>query len=261
MPDIAPGDIDRFVSDGFLRLEAAFPAGLAADGREILWRDLPGDPDDRSTWTNPVVRLGGYHDAPFVRAANTPRLHAAYAALAGADRWVPPAGLGTFPVRFPSPDDPGDTGWHADAGFSAPDGSMRLNLHSSGRALLMLFLFSDIGPDDAPTRIWRGSHLLVPRELEGAGDDGLTFVELAARLPPPDGAEIVEATGQAGDVFLCHPFLIHAAQRHRGVEPRFLAQPPLVAAAPLRLERPDGGYSAVETAIRRGLRVESAPPT
>jgi hypothetical protein len=37
------------------------------------------------------------------------------------------------------------------------------------------------------------------------------------------------ATGRAGDVYLCHPFLVHAAQRHRARRhgPRFVAQPPV----------------------------------
>lgn len=39
--------------------------------------------------------------------------------------------------------------------------------------------------------------------------------------------EIV-ATGDAGTVYLCHPFLVHSAQMHLGSEPRFLAQPPLL---------------------------------
>jgi len=54
---------------------------------------------------------------PFVDAANTPLLHAAYDALVGEGRWLRPNGLDTFPVRFPSPIDPGDTGWHVDASF------------------------------------------------------------------------------------------------------------------------------------------------
>jgi hypothetical protein len=54
---------------------------------------------------------------------------------------------------------------------------------------------------------------------------------------------------------VCHPFLVHAASwPHRGQSPRFLAQPPLAPAAPLQLEREDGAYSAVERAIREGLR-------
>jgi hypothetical protein len=61
------------------------------------------------------------------------------------------------------------------------------------------------------------------------------------------------ATGAAGTPYLCHRFLIHAAQPHRGARPRFMAQPPLFPAEPLRLERPDGAYPPVEQAIRLAL--------
>jgi hypothetical protein len=61
------------------------------------------------------------------------------------------------------------------------------------------------------------------------------------------------ATGTAGTVFLCHPFLVHAAQPHRGVTPRFLAQPPLYPRLPFELTRSDGDYSLIEKAIRLGL--------
>jgi hypothetical protein len=254
---LSPATLDTFVADGYVRLAGAFPRELADRGRAILWRDLGCDPDDRSTWTRPVVRLGGYAQEPFVRAANTPRLHAAFDQLVGVGRWKAPGGLGTFPVRFPSADDPGDAGWHADAGFVDESGGARLTVTSRGRALLMLFLFSDVGPDDAPTRIWTGSHLRVPSILEPAGDRGLTFLELADRLQPDADDEIVAATGDAGDVFLCHPFLIHAAQRHRGGTPRFLAQPPLEPASPLQLHRDRGDYSPVEVAIRIGLGLDA----
>lgn len=64
------------------------------------------------------------------------------------------------------------------------------------------------------------------------------------------------ATGCAGDVYLCHPFLVHAAQPHQGTNPRFMAQPPLLPAAPLELDRRDRAYNAVERAIRRALSLE-----
>ena len=41
---------------------------------------------------------------------------------------------------------------------------------------------------------------------------------------------------------------MHAAQRHRGTEPRFLAQPPLELKQPLQIEGKDSGYSPVERA-------------
>jgi hypothetical protein len=62
------------------------------------------------------------------------------------------------------------------------------------------------------------------------------------------------ATGEAGTVYLCHPFLLHAAQVHRGSTPRFMAQPPLHPAEPFQLDREDGAYSPVEIAIRAALQ-------
>jgi hypothetical protein len=54
-------------------------------------------------------------------------------------------------------------------------------------------------------------------------------------------------------VYLCHPFLVHAGQLHRGATPRFMAQPPLIPQVRFELARRDGHYSLVEQAIRVGL--------
>ena len=250
--------VERFIEDGFIRLEQAFPRALADACRDMLWRDTGCDPGDRTTWARPVIRLGDYGQEPFRAAANTPALHAAFDRLVGPGRWTPRTSLGTFPIRFPSPDDPGDAGWHAEASYYGEDGSMRLNIASRGRALLMLFLFSEISSEDAPTRIRVGSHLDVPRLLEPAGEAGLSFLELAASLDVTASRPVALATGQPGDVYLCHPFLVHAAQPHHGSRPRFMAQPPLYPAAPLQIDREDGQYSPVEIAIRRGLDLSPA---
>ncbi|MBO1906625.1 phytanoyl-CoA dioxygenase family protein [Microvirga sp. 3-52] len=254
---LSAAQIQHFIDSGFVRVDDAFPRRLADEARAILWRDTGCDPDDPATWTRPVIRLNQYGQEPFVQAANTPVLHRAFDQLVGPARWVPRATLGTFPVRFPSPDDPGDAGWHIDVSFGTetPDFlSWRANVTSRGRALLMLFLFSDVGENDAPTRIRAGSHLEMARILAPAGEAGLTLGEMAA-----DGfaetAHLAEvaATGDAGTVYLCHPFLVHAAQPHRGTRPKFMAQPPLLPAQSLRLERRGGAYSPVEQAIRIAL--------
>jgi hypothetical protein len=254
--------IRQFIQDGFVRIDRAFPRQLADQGRAILWRDLPCDPDDPASWTRPVIRLGYYSDEPFKTAVNSPLLYAAFDQLVGKGRWRPRTNLGTFPVRFPSPDDPGDAGWHIDVSFPDAAGSSdekqdfaawRANVTSRGRALLMLFLFSDVGEFDAPTRIKVGSHLDIARLLEPPGEAGMSHAmldELGAAIGRPEAL----ATGEAGTVYLCHPFLVHAAQMHRGSVPRFMAQPPLHPAEPLRLDRVDGDYSPVEMAIRQALR-------
>jgi hypothetical protein len=251
MASMTPAEVETFIADGFVHLPGAVPRALADECRAFLWRETGADPDDAATWTRPVIRLGGYRTEPFRRAAQMPVLHEAFDQLVGPGRWVPRDSLGTFPVRFPHPDDPGDAGWHMESSF----GERRLNLRSRDRALLMLFLFSDVAPDDAPTRIKVGSHLDVPPFLTGYGEDGVDMFELckvmdaAGALDSPD-RPMALATGQAGDVYLCHPFLIHGAQPHHGTTPRFIAQPPLHPAVPLSLDRPDGLYSPVERAIR-----------
>jgi hypothetical protein len=256
---IGDAQIQQFIEDGFVRIDRAFPRVLADEGRAMLWRDLPCDPNDPATWTQPVIRLGHYGDEPFKQAVNSPVLYAAFDQLVGEGRWRPRPNLGTFPVRFPSPEDPGDAGWHIDVSFpgeaSDPDdfSSWRANVTSRGRALLMLFLFSDVGEFDAPTRIKVGSHRDIARRLEPAGEAGMSHAmldQLGAALGRPEAL----ATGEAGTVYLCHPFLVHAAQMHHGVVPRFMAQPPLHPAEPFRLVREDGSYSPVEIAIRLALQ-------
>ncbi|WP_099865882.1 phytanoyl-CoA dioxygenase family protein [Pararhizobium haloflavum] len=254
------GEIEDFIEDGYVRLDDAFDRETADEARAILWRDTGFDPQDRSSWTMPVVRLGHYDAPPFARAANAPRLLRAFDQLAGRGRWKPRGGLGTFPIRFPSPDDPGDAGWHIDVSFRDEDDDpddffgWRANVHTKGRALLMLFLFSDVGHDDAPTRIRAGSHKDIARRLEHAGEAGLTLRELAAGgFAETAHRREVLATGPAGTVYLCHPFIVHAAQPHSGRNPRFMAQPPLELTEPYPIDGPSSG-APVEEAIRRALR-------
>ncbi len=253
---LSAAQIAQFIDDGFVRLDHAFSPDIAAAARALLWRETGCDPDRPEGWTRPVVRLGHYTAGPFIAAAATPALHAAFDQLVGPGRWLPVGAMGTFPVRFPAAGDPGDTGWHIDVSFGTEDPDFmawRANVTSRGRALLMLFLFSDIGPDDAPTRIRVGSHRDIARRLAPAGETGLTLGQLAAN-DFAEGARRAEvaATGPAGTVYLCHPFLVHSAQAHRGTQPRFMAQPPLLPRMPLDPFGP-GPLAPVEEAIARAL--------
>ena len=75
---------------------------------------------------------------------------------------------------------------------------------------------------DAPTRIRPGSHLDMARKiLAPAGEAGLSRLrDLSVNgFDETAGCPEVLATGEAGTVYLCHPFLVHAAQPHRGPTP------------------------------------------
>ena len=233
VPVLSPDQVDQFVGDGFVRLEEAFPRALADECRDLLWRQVEAETGAREdapqTWTRPVHRIAGRADAPFRRAATTDRLHGAFDQLAGPGAWVPRAGLGTFPIRFPHPDDPGDASWHVEGSFAGPGGEVRLNVASRGRALLLLFLFSEVTEADAPTKVRPGSHRVAARLLAPYGDEGAEFFAFAREaVPATDHLPTAYATGAPGDVVIVHPFLVHSAQLHHGTRPRFMAQPPLL---------------------------------
>jgi hypothetical protein len=258
VPMLTSEQIEKFVTQGFVRIENAFSRDLADQCRALLWQDTGCDPADRSTWRQPVVWLPECFQPPFVQAANTQTLHEAFDQLVGAGNWEPRKSLGAFPIRFPSDHDTGDTGWHIDASFPGETSdphdylTWRVNVHSRGRALLMLFLFSDVAELDAPTHIRIGSHLQVARMLAPAGEAGLSIKELD--LSATSNCQEALATGQAGTVYLCHPFLVHAAQVNRGLQPRFLAQPPLHPAETFEMmRRQTHPYVPVELAIRLAL--------
>jgi hypothetical protein len=215
-------ELHRFARDGFVRVEAAFPASVAARCVDALWAELPEERHDPSTWTEPVRRLMGHTDPAFVEAATSPRWVEAIHQVQPDGDPTPWMG-GTCAIRFPVDGDPGDDGWHIDASYLG-DGGFWVNVHSRDRALLMLVLYTEVGEDDAPPRIRVGSQLLMPAALEPFGNEGVHGLH----VPIPDAVHelpIALATGSPGDVYLCHPFLVHAAQRNRGKTVRFLSQP------------------------------------
>lgn len=86
------------------------------------------------------------------------------------------------------------------------------------------------------------------------GQDGVSVFDVAADIDAASAHRpLAYATGAPGDVYLCHPFLVHAAQPHHGARPRFMAQPPLVATSPFPLDGAATDVSPVERAIVEGL--------
>jgi hypothetical protein len=248
---------ENFRSNGFVAVRGAVAPDVIRACVDVIADRLRArsvDLGDRATWTAPVVRIDCPEGPAFAAAGASPQLAAAYDTLLGPERWVPRDGVGgTIPVRFPSATDPGDAGWHIDGSFDM-NGQWWVNVHSRARGLLALFLFTDVGESDAPTEIIVGSHLDVPRVLQQYGERGIFFGEVVPQLPPSTFERPrAFATGAAGDVFLCHPFLVHRATwPHRGSSPRIVAQPEIRHHQPFALHE-DSDVFPVERAILDGL--------
>jgi hypothetical protein len=257
MEKLSTAQIEEFIELGYVKIEHAFPRDIAESCCSILWETIQLEPDKPETWTQPVIRIGELGFDPFKKAANTTILINAFNQLAG-DNWLPRITLGSFPIRFPSKEIANDTGWHVDASFPGSDPNdyfeWKININSKGRALLMLFLFSNVSEQDAPTRIKERSHLDVAKILESRGAEGLSFMQLAEKLNDIPGRKEVTATGNAGTVYLCHPFLVHAAQQHTGKTPKFMAQPPLLSKTDFNIFQPVEKGCPIEQAIMKGIK-------
>jgi hypothetical protein len=205
-------DGETFVRDGFVKVAATVAPELAEAALAQAWAQLGGrSPGDPSGWDEPVMALDE---------------------VCGADGRAPRGALGMIPVRFPGKAAADDRGWHIDANVALPDGTYAV----SGRPemMLVLTLLSRVGPDDAPTRIRVGSHRAAGAALAGQVLDPMAagpVVDEATR-----GFPVAHATGEPGDVFLVHPFTVHAADEHRGARPRFMAQGPVLLRQPVSPE-------------------------
>ena len=248
-------EVESFIEDGYVAVPGAVPADVVRACREMICSGLArhGVTEDPGTWTEPVVRIACPEGGPFAEAGTRPALWEAFDQLIGAGRWWRRPGVGgTIPVRFPSLADPGDAGWHIDGSFSVGD-DYWVNVRSRERGLLVLFLLTDVSERDAPTELKVGSHLDVPGLLEPFGDEGTSFGPATSRCPRSTfERQSAFATGEAGDVFICHPFLVHRATwPHTGTTPRAIAQPGIAIHEPFRLE--EGNPYPVERAILNGL--------
>ena len=247
-------DVEGFVRDGFVVVRGAVDPDTVAGGRELVWAAMERRGirrDDPGGWPAVAEGFADLAGEPFVAAHMAPALTAAYDELIGPGRWNRSVDIGeAVVVRFPS-EDRGNAGYHIEGSYAGPDGANWVNIRSRARGLLALFLLTDVGPDDAPTRLLCGSHRYVPEFLAtygeaGTDSDAVFWRESVLCLTD------AHATGRAGDVFLCHPFIVHTATwPHRGAGPRIIAQPAINAPAGFALDGSDP--SPVARAIVEGL--------
>jgi hypothetical protein len=102
------------------------------------------DPDDPTTWTTRHPTGWFLAEAVLRSAENAGSAGRPPTSCRGGVTWaVSRAGHLSRPV--PAPDEPGDDGRQVEGRRRRSRGDHRLSVRSRGRALLMLFLFSDVG--------------------------------------------------------------------------------------------------------------------
>lgn len=272
--------VRQFITQGYTVVRGALPAQLVAEVADLTWHELRTaygvDRDDPSTWLAWGVGGPGYfrttgQSRTIDLATEAPRAWAAIAeALGGEDRVYPsrpdgpnPAAGGLAwsarvianlgPVGEWTPPCPQQPGWHKDGWH------FRHFLDSPEQGLLVVPFYSDVRRRAGGTVVATDSVGPVARLLadhpEGVHPDSMQGSYLIPGLIE-QCSQFDELVGEAGDLALVHPFVLHRAVPNPTSDVRFIANAVIALRQPMQFDRADGNYSLVERAILAALATD-----
>ncbi len=251
---LTESDVNHFIEKGHVVLKDCFSRELAAEWRDFAFKRLGYDPNDPTSWEQPRIHLPSMNRMPIREIA--PRAWDAICDLLGGEDRIahsePSWGDG-FIINFAlgadtawQPPESLQRGWHKDGDF------FRHFLDSPEQGLLTIVVWSDIYPKSGGTFVACDSVQHVAQHLS-ANPQGLLpgegFGQLVGKCD-----DFAEITGNAGDVVLLHPFILHSASQNPSGRARFITNPSVALKEPMEFNRdnPDN-FSPVELAVLRGL--------
>lgn len=264
---LTPDDIDHFIQYGFVKLGGAIDMSTGSPGQqwvEASWTRNGLDPDDPENWPADKIHMPTRERMSVREMA--PRAWAAMAQLAGGeerlkgemsfgDGFIANYGWGRHEAwQAPRPEAPG---WHKDGDWFIHF------LDSPEQGLLTVVYWSDVEPRGGGTFIAPDSVGVVARYL-AAHPEGVHPWAFPKDTHPTNQPHLIrrcvdfrEVTGKAGDVFILHPFMLHASSYNHLPKARLMTNPCIRLAEPMRFHRGSlEAQSPIERAILRGLGEE-----
>jgi hypothetical protein len=247
-------DVDHFIRKGYVKLEGAFPREVAEEWSRNCFQRLGYDMKDMSTWKEQRIHMGGDQYVSVKEFA--PRVFDAMCDLLGGEerigqpvRWSDHfiVNLGVRADEPWEPAGPTTPGWHKDGDF------FRHFLDSPEQGLLVFVNWTDVVHQGGPTYIATDSVPVVAKFL-AEHPEGVLPGEFDFKALIHQCHEFEEATAAAGDVYLLHPYLLHAASQNPLRRIRIITNPPVHLTAPMQFDRPNP--SPVERAVLAGLGVD-----
>lgn len=253
---LSAAEIEHFLEYGFVVVRGAIPKDVCDAAVEEAFERCGYDRQNPDTWVEKKIHLGGSRWTEVKDIA--PRAWAATCQLLGGEErvkqpynfsnaYIMNLGVGADePHRAPSPDCPG---WHKDGDF------FRHFLDSPEQGLLTIVAWSDVIEQGGATYIATDSVPIVARHL-AKHPEGLLPNEVGSKELIQQCSRFAEATAQAGDVYLLHPYMLHCHSQNSKQVERIIINPPAMLKEPMNFNRADGHYSPVEQAILRALGVD-----
>lgn len=264
---------ELFRQRGFIQLKNCFTKEQAQSVIDNVWIRLGADPSDKSTWP---ARTNMPHHNVFDANGFAPKAWSAICELLGGEDRIMPitkewrdsliVNLGAAEHEGKSVHPHDLDGWHVDGDF------FMHFLDSPEQALLVIPMFTDVIPGGGGTVICPEAIPKIAQRLHD-NPEGLSTRFFPRGHEKFDDAhdishfsniaksctDFVEVTGELGDVFLLHPFMLHSAAPNPQRAVRIITNPPVGINEPFNFNRPDGKYSLVEQTTLRALGKDSLP--
>jgi hypothetical protein len=259
MSALTSAEIEHFLEFGYIKVPAAVPRSVCEQAERDAFRRLGFDMEDQSTWSMPRIHMPA--DRHFPVDEVSPVLYEKMCALVGgahklqhpchwSDAYI--VNVGERAEEAWQPAGPDCPGWHVDGDFFLHF------LDSPEQALLVVVLWTDVVHQGGPTYLATDSVPVIAKYLaahpEGVEPNGFDF---KARIR--ECSRFAEATGEAGDVYLIHPFTLHAVSQNVLRRRRIITNPTVVLNAPMRLDLPLDELSWVERKTVNALGGEPFP--
>ncbi|WP_181198251.1 phytanoyl-CoA dioxygenase family protein [Enhygromyxa salina] len=270
---LSPEQIEQFLTDGFIMLPGVFDPELARRWREDGKRRMREEPekwirgydptdkahsfenfsaDDPETWNRARVDLLGPETLVIEEFA--PKAWAAICDLLGGPGRIETRTWGNYLILNLRDDDPlaslrpgpHASSWHIDD----PSPATRIDRIRNG--LVCIALFDKLLPRSGNTWLAPDSVGHVAREL-AAHPEGVDFVNNRGGHITGKCERFCDVTGEAGDILLMHPLMMHSASPNRSGRIRWMANPMVYLKQPLDPFRPVEELSPVELAIHRAI--------
>ncbi|OAL53052.1 hypothetical protein IQ07DRAFT_585033 [Pyrenochaeta sp. DS3sAY3a] len=261
---LTPEDEQHFLTKGWLKIPGAIKQEYIDTWIKDLWIRIGYDEHDKSTWKEEYLHLPRHRE---VRAEEfAPEAWNKIVEICGGEDKIDPIREryygDAFIINFGSEDKvesrqvhkpQEQNGWHTD------DDWYRMFLDSSGNALTVIHVFTDIPARGGGTWICEDGMEGVVKYLYNH-PEGLDPPIMAANCKHvKDCNEFFTVEAKKGDVILLHGLLPHAASPNYLHYPRVISNPHVSLHSPYNLNRPNGDYTLLEQVILRGLGRDSVP--
>ena len=291
---LSPTQARHFVEHGWVVVKGAFSKQIAADIVACSWRELAEQgiiQDDPQTWKlGPYTRTGGPPNVSIMASRGdeaaaaqmleirtryglppqSPLLHdvapralgAQLDCIGGPDRMEDPERIrmpDSVAVNLCSEDgDLGEAGWRSTRapGWHKDGWHFRHFLDSPQQGLLLAFFFSDILPNSGGTQICVDSVGVVARLL-AQYPGGIHPDTVQSYIKPhmiKECKEFEELTGEAGDLAIMHPYMVHRVAGNPSGRARFAQFPSIKLSRPMQFVRDEPSeYSLTELVVLKEL--------